>query len=94
MTSGTVACQAPLPKGILKTRILEWVAMVSSRDLPNLEIEPRSPALQAILYHLCHQGSLDSIPERTGSFQCGANEAFLKIFIYLTALGLSHSMDL
>ena len=66
--------------------------MVSSRDLPNLEIKPSSPALQAIGYPLCHQGSLDSIPERTGSFQCGANEAFLKIFIYLTALGLSHSM--
>ena len=26
-------------------------------DLPNLGIEPRSPALQQILYHLSHQGS-------------------------------------
>ena len=33
--------------GILQARILEWVAMPSSRDLPNLGMEPRSPALQA-----------------------------------------------
>ena len=29
----------------------------SPRDLPNPGIEPRSPALQVILYHLSHQGS-------------------------------------
>ena len=33
--------------GILQARILEWVAMPASRDLPNPGIEPRSPALQA-----------------------------------------------
>ena len=33
--------------GILQVRILEWVAMPSSRDLPDPEIEPRSPALLA-----------------------------------------------
>ena len=33
--------------GILLARILEWVAMPSSRDLPNPEIEPRSSSLQA-----------------------------------------------
>ena len=27
--------QAPLSMGILQARILEWVAMSSSRDLPN-----------------------------------------------------------
>ena len=32
--------------GILQARILEWVAVPSSGDLPNLGIEPRSPALQ------------------------------------------------
>ena len=32
---------------ILQARILEWVAMLSSGDLPNPGIEPRSPALQA-----------------------------------------------
>ena len=47
MTPWTVAHQAPLPTGILQARILEWVAMPSSRDLPNRGIKPRSLALQA-----------------------------------------------
>ena len=46
-TLWTVAHQAPLSMGILQARILEWVAMTSPGDLPNPEIEPRSPALQA-----------------------------------------------
>ena len=33
--------------GILQARILEWVAMPSSRDLPNPGVKPRSPTLQA-----------------------------------------------
>ena len=33
--------------GILQVRIQEWVAISSFRDVPNPEIEPRSPALQA-----------------------------------------------
>ena len=33
--------------GILQARILEWVAIHFSRDLPNPGIEPRSPASQA-----------------------------------------------
>ena len=33
--------------GILKARRLEWVAMPSSRDLPDPGVELRSPALQA-----------------------------------------------
>ena len=35
-----------LVHGILQARILEWVAFLFSRDLPNPGIEPRSPALQ------------------------------------------------
>ena len=31
--------------GILQARILEWVAFPSPGDLPNPEIEPKSPAL-------------------------------------------------
>ena len=46
VTPWTVAQQAPLSVGILQTRILEWVAMPSSKDLPNPGIKPRSPALQ------------------------------------------------
>ena len=33
--------------GILQARILEWVAILSPRDLPDPGIKPRSPALQA-----------------------------------------------
>ena len=33
--------------GIFQARILEWVAISFSRDLPNPGIEPRSPTLQA-----------------------------------------------
>ena len=32
--------------GILQARILEWVAISFSRDLPDPGIEPRSPSLQ------------------------------------------------
>ena len=32
--------------GISRVRILEWVAMSSSRDLPDSGIKPRSPVLQ------------------------------------------------
>ena len=47
VTPQTVAHQAPLSMRILQAGILEWVAMLSSRDLLNPRIEPRSPALQA-----------------------------------------------
>ena len=36
-----------LVHGILQARILEWVAFLFSRGLPNPGIKPRSPALQA-----------------------------------------------
>ena len=43
--------------GILQARILEWVTIPFSRDLPNPGIEPRSPHCRQILYQLSHQGS-------------------------------------
>ena len=46
-TPWTVACQTPLSMRILQARILDWVAMPSSRGSYNPGIEPRSPALQA-----------------------------------------------
>ena len=48
VTPWTVAHQVPLSKGFSRQRILEWVAMPFSRDLPNPGIEPKflmSPAL-------------------------------------------------
>ena len=43
----TVAPKAPLSIGILQARILEWVAMCSSRGSSQPGIKSRSPALQA-----------------------------------------------
>ena len=71
-----IAHEAPLPRRILQSRILEWVAMTSSRgssgcrDLPN----PGLLRCRQILYQLSHQGS-PRIPEwvaypfSRGSFQ-------------------------
>ena len=60
----TIACQAPLSRRIVQARILEWVAMPSSRGLTNPGIEPRSPELQA-----------DSLlPEPPGKLQDKAKE--------------------
>ena len=38
----------PSVHGILQARILQWVAIPFSRDLPNPGIEPKSPPLQAV----------------------------------------------
>ena len=47
VTPRAVVHQTPLTMGILQARILEWVAMPSSKDLSNPGIKPRSPTLQA-----------------------------------------------
>ena len=49
----------PLSMGVLQARILEWVPCFLPKDLPNLGVEPRSPALQ-----------VDSLPsEPPGKFK-------------------------
>ena len=48
VTPWTVARQAPLSTGILLARILEWVAISFSRDLPNSGIEPVSLMFPAL----------------------------------------------
>ena len=48
VTLWTVACEAPLSMGILQARILEWVAVPSSRKSSQFRVEPMSctsPAL-------------------------------------------------
>ena len=64
-TLWTVVQQALLSMGILQARIQEWVAMPSSRDLPNPGIEPRSPTLQVDSLpsgatSICHTSLLSS----------------------------------
>ena len=43
----TVAHQAPLSMGFSQARILEWIAIPFSKDLPHPGVEPGIPALQA-----------------------------------------------
>ena len=50
-------CSPLLVHGVLQARILERVAMPSSRDLPGPEIEPESlasPTMQTDSLSLCH----------------------------------------
>ena len=42
-----MAHQTPLVRAILEARIVEWVAIPFSGDLPDPGIEPRSPTLEA-----------------------------------------------
>ena len=56
-TPWTVAYQAPPPMGPSRQEYWSGLLFPSPGDLPDPEIEPRSPALQAELYHLSHRGS-------------------------------------
>ena len=49
--------QAPLSMGIFQVRILEWVAMPSSRIIPTQGSNPGLPHYRRILYQQSHQGS-------------------------------------
>ena len=57
VTPWTAALQAPLSTGFPRQEYWSGLLLPPPRDLPNLGIEPRSPALQWILYHLSHKGS-------------------------------------
>ena len=61
--------------GILQARILEWIAMPSSRDLPNPGSEPRYPALWA-----------DSLPSESP----GKTPRILEWIAYLFSRGSPH----
>ena len=43
----TVAYQAPPSVGFFQARVLEWVPFPAAGDLPEPEIKPKSPTLQA-----------------------------------------------
>ena len=45
-TPWTVAYQAPPSMRFFQARVLEWVAISFSRGIPDLGMEPGSPALQ------------------------------------------------
>ena len=52
VTLWTVPCQAPLFMGFSRQKYWSGLPCPPPGDLPNPQIEPRSPTLQAILYHL------------------------------------------
>ena len=57
-TPWTVACQASLSMGIFQARIMEWVAMPSSREIfPSQGSNPGLSHRRWILYHLSYQGN-------------------------------------
>ena len=47
--------------GTVQANILEWVAISFSRDLPNLRIEPTSPALAGRFFTTEPQGKPDPV---------------------------------
>ena len=65
-----IACQAPLPMGILQERTLEWIAMASSRRAS----QPRGQTCNSHVscigrwfhYHWCHLGSPKDMQPQTG----------------------------
>ena len=62
-TPWTAAHQAPLSMGFFQARIMEWISISTSGDLPN-QGSPVSPVLQAgslpteLLGRLCYTGSI------------------------------------
>ena len=56
-TSWTVAHQAPLPMGFLRQEYWNGLPIPSAQDLPDLEIEPTSPASTGRFLTLSYQGS-------------------------------------
>ena len=75
-TSWTIAHQAPLSMGILQARILEWVAMPSSRGriFPAQGLNPGLLHCRWILYYLSHQGSPRILEWVTYPFSRGSSQ--------------------
>ena len=75
MTPWTIACQAPLSLGIIQARILEWVAMPSSRG----SSQPRDRTQVChiagrILYRLSYKGSPRRLEWVAYSFSRGSSQ--------------------
>ena len=73
VTPWTVAHQAPLSMEFSRQGYWSGLPFPSLGDLPHPGIEPRSPALQAILYFLSHQGSLRRVEWVAYPFSRGYN---------------------
>ena len=69
VTLWAVACQAPLSMGVLQARILEWVAISSSRGSSHSGIEPVSPVSPALAGRLFTTEPLGKPPKASFSVQ-------------------------
>ena len=67
VTPWTVAHQASLSMGFSRQEYWSGLPFPSPGDLPNPGIEPRSPALQEILYRLSYVGNTGTIGEGAGA---------------------------
>ena len=62
MTPWTAACQAPLSMGFPRQEYWSGWPFPPPGDLPDLGIEPKSPALQTDSLLLSHQGNPRDFP--------------------------------
>ena len=62
MTPWTVARQAPLFMEFFRQEYWNWLPFPTPGDLPDLGIEPGSPALQADYLQSSYQGNSGHIP--------------------------------
>ena len=77
VTPWTVPCQAPPSTGILQARILEWVAMTSSRGIfPTQGSNSGLLHCRWILYHLSHKGSPSADINKQIKMQVGNGKFF------------------
>ena len=61
--------------GIFQARILEWVAISFSRDLPDREIEPSSPATAGRFF-------ATELPEKLKSHKSCFKNHFMELIVY------------
>ena len=88
----TAACQAPLSMGFPKQKYWSGLPFPSPGDLPDLEIELTSPALQMDSLLLSHQGSLKFILELCICFLFLMNEKILN-YVALCSFPIFHAGD-
>ena len=75
VTPWIVACQAPLPVGILQPRVLEWVTNALLQGIvPTQRSNPDLPHCVQILYWLRHQGSPGTLEWVAYPFSRGSSQ--------------------
>ena len=77
---------------IFQARILEWVTLSFSRDLPDPEIKPRSPSIAGSLYCLSHSEALTGWKQSPNAgpflFLTAMIQIFLDLHVFHDGQGL------